>query len=324
MKSLLRRTARSALGVPNRLSENEVRILRLEAARELHEIGHRLWSEGERRAAPDCLRIAARYGLPQAEADVLIWRSTGRSAIDHCRDAPSAVQGIVPPAHRGPLVRMRTAAVVLTSLAALGGFLVMRHMKLPDFARHRVPSVSSARTVSLQEARILPPMNATFTPAPQSSSPLSAVASPRPPELRVDLNAPGDNAYVVALQSATGEQFCNWQIVGTAVDRGPGAMQVGLRPGELQKQIYVPTGEWSSLSVFSDTPDSSNKCHVIGGKFISRARSARSVPANDPAASHSESPPTEATSTAAADPPSPEQPALSRPLRAPGPRPSVS
>jgi hypothetical protein len=287
---------------------NQIRILRLEAAEELHDIGHRLWFEGERLIAPECLHIAARCGLPEAQADVLVWRSTGETEIDDCYEPPVA------PKRNKPIAGRRTTTAVLATAAAVGGSLVVHQMTPGSLMGSPTLPPPSTEIPSVRELRILPPVDAHFSVASTAGASPAALPS-TPPDFQVDLGVPSEREFVVALQSTDGKQTCNWRIVGTATNGRPGAMRIGLLPGELQKQVNVPAEEWSRLSVFPEVPSSANECQVVGGKFVPADRSPTPSPPQPPNLSPS-APPTELASLPRPSPP-PESP--SNAVVSPGP-----
>ncbi|GID29649.1 hypothetical protein [Paractinoplanes brasiliensis] len=242
---------------PRKITENQFRILRLEAAEELHVIGHRLWFEGERLIAPECLHIAARCGLPEAEADVLVWQSTEENEIDDCCDAPVGKRR--EPSRTG----RRLAAAAMAGVAAFSGVFAFHQVNNGRLVWGATPAPPFKESLALREPRIFPPIDAQFS----AGASLEAASSVSP-ELEVDLSVSDEWEYVVALQSTDGKQTCSWRIIGTAADGRPGAMRVRLRPGELQKQVNVPSEGWSSLSVFAEVPSSARECQVVGGKFL--------------------------------------------------------
>jgi hypothetical protein len=318
-------------GIRRAPSDNEMQVLRFEAALELHEIGHRLWAEGERKIAVDCLRVAARYELPEAETDLLVWRATKGRGISDCAGVP--LSDVDPAEIWGVrrVFRLTNPASMLPAWPKLAAGLLAIGVIVAALFSYRLPTGTdriaalpsmSPRTSLGQNATILPPADARFTPAPSPTG--SRIPSWRPqapparPEFRVELDSGSNLDYVVTLHSAAGKQPCRWNIVGTAPRGSKRAAQVDLEPGELQ-EVTVPARQWSSLSVFPDIP---GECTVVGGKRVAVQRPLTvgpPVPASGAASASATPAPTEATvmpATAASPGP---LPSASRTLPPPSP-----
>ncbi|WP_433295984.1 hypothetical protein ACQP2F_37245 [Actinoplanes sp. CA-030573] len=254
--------------------EGRFRLLHIEAGLGLHRIAHRLWAEGERDVARDCLRVAARCELAEAETDLLTLRMTRGSDIARCADVPlgpEASSGPSAPASRLYLMRaacqrgrqavMHTPLVLACLLSLALGLLV----RVP-LAGLEALAPRPAPTATGEEIRFLGAVNVRLRPGPSGQSPAKSSTLPGAAEFRAELVPPADaDHYVVTLHSARGKQPCMWRIVGTSSHGPPSTASVALRPGELQ-EVKVMAGKWSSLAVYADPQDQSSNCSVIGGR----------------------------------------------------------
>jgi hypothetical protein len=286
------------------LSEIELEILHLETGLELQQIALRLWADGEREVALDCLRIAARCELSEAEIALAVWEATGGKEISACTDVPD-VQAEADVVRSRPVKipaqRFRTVAKVAAGAMAITAALVAGHQLPSGDKRNETSSPITAQVIRGQETSVLPQTYARLTPEPAmadapASSGGSAAAAPPPARQQFHIDVDPAQDYMVTLRSADRHKPCSWRIVGTASEGPKGAAQVDLRPGELQ-QVKVPAGGWSSLSVFSDVQDRPGACPVLGGKPAPQRHPSTPVTA-EPDTSPSAAPaPTEATVT---------------------------
>jgi hypothetical protein len=337
MSLKLGRRAYSDGSAPRAISENMLRILRLEAALELHEIGHRLWADGERKIAPDCLRVAARCELAQAETDLLVLRSTRRRGIADCvdvsqsREAPETTWARRP--RRG--IRLRRPAVRLDSWPKLAAsVLAVAVVVAGVIIREQLPA-GHDRMVAGEEFTLLPPADPSFSAAPVASirpassrGPHERPTRPAVPRYQVDLDARKGAEYEVVLGSIDKKRSCSWNIVGTAADGPRSAAEIKLNPGELQR-VRIPAGDFSHLSVYSNTSECAvfDEKPVLGHSPPSAAPVASTPPSATPAPSVTPTPSATPTLTEATSTPSPgltvePRSTVSSPL--PSPSPSAS
>ncbi|GIF20010.1 hypothetical protein BJ973_002085 [Actinoplanes tereljensis] len=243
--------------VPDRPHE-DFYTLRRTAASQVHQIARDLLAEGERSLGPDCLRLAASREDPGAEVDLLIWRtSKGRRIFGQPALAKLAWADRWRARLRSPLLWLPswpklgllglTAATAISAGAFQGG--VTWAAQETNGRQTRVLSQAEVRFPAVVSRTVHPP----------------APAGNAEPELQLELPAPPAEDYLVALQSAVGDQACSWRIVRTAPDGPSSDIRFHLRPGELQ-QVKVRAGDWSRLLVFSDMP---SRCPVLGGMFVS-------------------------------------------------------
>jgi hypothetical protein len=327
----------------------DVRLRLIEAGFLAHDAGRLLWAGGERSIAPDCFRIAARCGLPEAEADLLVWEHTDGAAIADGSRAPGE--------RRRPrrAVTRRIPPVAAGLILAVGLWTTFG----PQFPS-RPPSQPADLTVGGQQLDAAP-IEPIFAPVTQDGSP--ARPSTGPPEPR-DRSAPVPAAAEVEIDrprtttakdvlvelssdrladSAPAADECKWSLVKSSADGQDAAAPVVLGPG--QSQVYrVQAGEWSSLRVVPDAGGARDGCTVVKVEqtpvAVARTPMLRpptptptdpgrsSAPAEDPAPSGSAGPPPtvpagRSAATGPAGGSAPAEPPAGTPPASPEPTPSA-
>ncbi|MDR7327270.1 MULTISPECIES: hypothetical protein [Catenuloplanes] len=258
--------------------EYHAALAKMMAASGALEIARDLFTKGQWRLALTFLVIADRCKLPEAEADLLYWRATGRPPNDNS----GATSVPVPAPRRWIAYWASTAspygwrpgivmAALLTTGLATGLTLAGQSTSTQEEAGTRRAPVHAS---SEQAGRTLPEVAVSFSAiVPTGSAPPQAPPSEGSPqdvaELRVALTDPPADKYVVTLRAAVTEA-CEWRIVKSPTDGLPNAAIVSLAPGQSGK-VTVPVGQLASLSIFPQNQGQHPGCTVVSGQYFSGA-----------------------------------------------------
>ncbi|GIE88580.1 hypothetical protein Are01nite_50600 [Actinoplanes regularis] len=243
---------------------------------DVYGIGRWLWARGEREVATDCLRLAARCEVSEAEADVIVLKVSGGSRIaDGAGFAPDEnARAISVSSGRRPRVKMAVAAAIF-AVGAAGVAVVSKNGTTPPEPQAQqaaMPGSSQVQpgpVVSGRLALVLPPTYARFSRAPSTHGRSTARGGEKAParlEYQVAVDARPHEEFVVSLQSDPDGDACRWNLVRHASGAPPEAAEVKLNRGE-QRQVKMAATVPANLKVYVERSGRKDGCPVLGGRF---------------------------------------------------------